>query len=201
MVNSKKMSKSSIAVIVLAIMLALSMILGVTGAWFTGTGNATGVDSSLTFGKLGTITVTSGTLTHTDAAGDAVEDRDVMPGDNLTLSDATVVYTAAAGEEASVYYVFVKGGKYYTDVAMTTEASAAVLLAKDVTLTVDSGAVKYNGVEVTTENAAEFDNNAQEGTISIATSSFEVRFIQSTNMDADDAFTALTEDWDTVKTA
>ena len=35
MVNSKKMSKSSIAVIVLSILLVLSLILGFTGAWFT----------------------------------------------------------------------------------------------------------------------------------------------------------------------
>ena len=35
MVKSKKMSKTSIAVIVLAILLSLSLVLGMTGAWFT----------------------------------------------------------------------------------------------------------------------------------------------------------------------
>ena len=51
MVNSKKMSKSSIAVIVLSILLVLSMILGLTGAWFTDKTGAT-KDDALQFGKI-----------------------------------------------------------------------------------------------------------------------------------------------------
>ena len=35
MVKSKKMSKGSLAVIILAVLLVLSMVLGLTGAWFT----------------------------------------------------------------------------------------------------------------------------------------------------------------------
>ena len=51
MVNSKKMSKSSIAVIVLSILLVLSMILGLTGAWFTDKGSDKTSDS-IKFGNI-----------------------------------------------------------------------------------------------------------------------------------------------------
>lgn len=201
MVNSKKMSKSSIAVIVLAIMLALSMILGVTGAWFTGS-NETGIQGdTLTFGELGSIQLGGGTLSHKDAKGVAVVGRSVMPGDEITLIDATITYTATEGQEQNVWYVLVKDGKYYNDVAMSTEATEAANLATGVTLTVDAGEVLYMGIPVTTENAAEFKNDAQTQTITITDSTFEFRMIQGTNLDKTSAFTALTENWATVKTA
>src|SRR5574344_1857850 len=52
MVNSKKMSKSSIAVICLAILLVLSMILGITGAWFTDTMTEPATTASMKFGNV-----------------------------------------------------------------------------------------------------------------------------------------------------
>jgi len=45
MVKSKKMSKTGIAVIVLAILLVLSMVMGMTGAWYSATSNADGAGS------------------------------------------------------------------------------------------------------------------------------------------------------------
>jgi flagellar basal body-associated protein FliL len=53
MVKSKKMSKSSIAIIVLALLLVLSMVMGLTGAWFTDkAGHDNGAGASLYFGTV-----------------------------------------------------------------------------------------------------------------------------------------------------
>ena len=50
MVKSKKMSKGSLAVIILAVLLVLSMVLGLTGAWFTSKVNDKTGNDEKTFG-------------------------------------------------------------------------------------------------------------------------------------------------------
>jgi len=52
MVKSKKMSKTSIAVIVLAILLVLSLCLGITGAWFTDQETAGSNSINMKFGTV-----------------------------------------------------------------------------------------------------------------------------------------------------
>jgi len=51
MEKTKRISKSSIAIIVLAVLLALSLVMGLTGAWFTDY-DAGHVEQTLTFGKV-----------------------------------------------------------------------------------------------------------------------------------------------------
>ena len=85
MVNSKKMSKSSIAVIVLSILLVLSLILGFTGAWFTdkkdsGTDN----NGTLTFGKIALSSVATN-------IADVKTWEKALPGDSKDLTGTVVV--------------------------------------------------------------------------------------------------------------
>ncbi|MGN1213100.1 MAG: hypothetical protein ACI4TZ_03560 [Christensenellales bacterium] len=104
MVNSKKMSKSSIAVIVLSILLVLSMILGLTGAWFTA--STDGIDGSAN-GNFGTVDIAQSEdaykATWSQTSTGTVEGK-LLPGSKLTLSGGTV--TAAAGTVKS--YVMIK---------------------------------------------------------------------------------------------
>lgn len=81
MVNSKKMSKSSIAVIVLSILLVLSLILGFTGAWFTDKKEDSSSEMSFGTVKLAELTGLDGiSVTNTvDTAN-----TNLMPGSTIT---------------------------------------------------------------------------------------------------------------------
>jgi hypothetical protein len=96
MVNSKKMNKSTVAVIVLALLLVLSLVLTATGAWFTDkeagetvNKNFGTVEMKVTandFGKVVRVSNDEGPV-----AGD------VMPGD--TISYSILVEKEAESEE------------------------------------------------------------------------------------------------------
>ena len=92
MVNSKKMSKSSIAVIVLSILLVLSLILGFTGAWFTDSKDKDLSDDSLKFGTVA-INLEEGSAAAWKNRGltKTVETAYIVPGSSmeatLTLSN------------------------------------------------------------------------------------------------------------------
>lgn len=106
MVNSKKSSKSLIALVVMALLLVASIVMAVTGAWFTDADEGKSVD--LTFGKI-TMSVTGGdtfgTVGHdTDNTDDAyLTGVEIMPGD--TIKAALTVAKAADSED--FYYVVV----------------------------------------------------------------------------------------------
>ena len=95
MVKSKKMSKTSIAVIVLAILLVLSLCLGLTGAWFTS--STEGIDGSAD-GTFGTVSISQSAdayeATWSNTSSGTVSGK-LLPGSTLTLDGGTV--TAAAG--------------------------------------------------------------------------------------------------------
>ncbi|MBR4124037.1 MAG: hypothetical protein IKR12_00525 [Clostridia bacterium] len=84
MVKNKKMSKTSIAVIVLALLLVFSLVMGMTGAWFTDkkTPNAA---TSLTFGevKLNVTATDFGKVTRVSNEAGVVA-ADIMPGDTIS---------------------------------------------------------------------------------------------------------------------
>ena len=79
MVNSKKNTKSIIALVVLSLLLIASICLAATGAWFTDKKDGTGTD--VTFGTVN-IQGSDGAVTVTKA--DAV----AMPGDKLNVTGA-----------------------------------------------------------------------------------------------------------------
>ena len=78
MVKNKKLSKSSIAIIVLALLLIASLVMGMTGAWFTDNQKGSG-SSNLTFGK---VKVTTGN----PAAEAAVSSALYVPGDTYAVA-------------------------------------------------------------------------------------------------------------------
>ena len=130
MVNSKKMSKSSVAVMVLAILLVLSMILGLTGAWYTANAAGKGEQS-------GSVSMRDQWLTLSLAADEGaieayradkttpVELDEVMPGDYLKADSTTFTVTATktveAGENVSAWvFLLDASGKYVEGQSITT---------------------------------------------------------------------------------
>lgn len=83
MVNNKKMSKSTIAVILLSLLLCLSLILTATGAWFTDKDNGAGKE--LVFGQveIAVNDATDGCGYSAAKRSAKVEGVDIMPGDTL----------------------------------------------------------------------------------------------------------------------
>lgn len=125
MVKSKKMSKSTIAVIVLSILLVLSLALGVTSAWFTSKENATDNDKSVTFG---TVKITSATATvNLDTK------KKYVPGDSFT---GTVNFVN--GSNVKIYYA------YDISASMTVDKETTSLGADYVTI---SGATAGSDVK------------------------------------------------------
>ena len=124
MVKSKKMSKTGIAVIVLAINMVLSMIMGMTGAWYTNKATDS-MDAkqyefkldeyfSLVVGAHGDSSLV---VTRTEANGSTTtiepeEEGDnegkymVLPGDDIVASATTSLSISASGAPREFYYVY-----------------------------------------------------------------------------------------------
>ena len=109
MVKSKKLSRGSLAVLLLALVLSLSMVVGITGAWFTDKFNANN-DHPL---ELGTVSIsaldgTGGTVhyasTMNDSAVNLLVDRDTFEINYGIQNDSTVdIYYAITGLGIKVY--------------------------------------------------------------------------------------------------
>lgn len=208
MVKSKKMSKSTVAIVLLSLLLVLSLILTATGAWFTAKDDATtGEGSNVSFGTLGAVTLTAGNAEWKDAAGTAVEDRTYyMPGDKVISASLKIEYSNS-GSEASVYYALTDGTNWYTldaannklvsaTVAGTIAKGASVEIAGTIsTVTVDDTAYKLDG---STESKS-IPNGAQGKTLDTLAvglvangTEYSVYVIQSTNVtDASEALTLI----------
>ena len=108
MVKSKKMSKTGIAVIVMAILLVLSMIMGLTGAWYTAESNAAGQQSTnivLRDRWLSlTLSAANGAVqTYRKDKTTSVDPDEVMPGDYIKINSTTLTVVAAIeGSDTSV---------------------------------------------------------------------------------------------------
>lgn len=169
MVKSKKLSKSSLAVIILSLLLILSMIVGMTAAWFVGSqsGTDSGTGTDVVFGKLGSATITVKGVEWTNAKGkrvatteDAVEgEHEVrtyyMPGDTLTGASVTVEYVKSeteskvyyivarekATEEPTFDYYVISGDKFVT----TTAAGVLDNTTEKATFTAKGGKINVTG--------------------------------------------------------
>ena len=174
MVKSKKMSKTSIAVIVLALLLVLSLVMGMTGAWFTAKqGSAS--DTQLDFGRV-VLNVTGGSfgqVTHAAANADAAYETDVeiMPGDTINYS---INVAKGANSEDFYYRIFVvvsgvESGDYTAD-----------------TTVYDTTAEGWNGAHNGTVEllGSKYGNTYQGQHITL---SYQVRAIQKANISAADA--------------
>lgn len=134
MVNSKKMNKSTVAVIVLALLLVLSLILTATGAWFTDKTESKDNSANISWG---TIAIK---YTDSDDANNGVwvdktgttKVTKVLPGDKLSFAGNIAFDTTT---DAKVY-MLVKISNISVE-----EALKQYLVVSDVTLKVDGAAL------------------------------------------------------------
>lgn len=194
MVKSKKMSKSTVAIVLLSLLLVLSLILTATGAWFTFTAknDANGTEGKYTF-RDGAMSATIGDMS-TDFGkvyrGDAevADHADIMPGDVIRGGSLSVSFTAK-GEGAYIVYRIADGSWKLLD---GTDATAENLVAyKD---TIKALELSVADLELTGDN---YDNTYQGTDIdvsSISLGAVEVRMIQVENIDETTAYAKLTAD-------
>ena len=166
MVKSKKMSKTSIAVIILALLLVLSMVLGLTGAWFTrsDSGTDTGNQTELRFGTVGPINISVGSTTWSDINGESPTQLDgetartlFMPGDKLETGDIVIRYDETyansewgaanpAASETKVYYLINDGSRDFVvnadgELELEDGAAAEIQAGEANKLTVSGSAI------------------------------------------------------------
>ena len=180
MVKNKKMSKTSVAVIVLALLLVFSLVMGMTGAWFTSkAGSAT--STSLDFGRV-VLNVTGGSFGQVSHAnnGDSayLEGVEVMPGDSINYS---LTVAKAANSEDFYYRIFV-----------TVTGVAGASYSADNTV-YDTTASGWNGSHAgsITLDGTVYGNTYQGANITLT---YEVRAIQKANISAEDAAHYLADD-------
>ena len=183
MVNSKKASKSTIAIILLSLLLVLSLILTATGAWFT---DSKGSKEPAT-AEFGTITLTTdGTAFGVFDHGSTTLTGKVMPGDDVVATITAkndgnsamyclvkLVITVEGNDKASVNKWFALDG---TDASATnvTELAAGASGELEKGFTLD-GTV--------------YGNDYEGKSISV---SYEIRAIQVKNVTKAQAYTYLT---------
>ena len=203
MVNSKKkMNKSTVAIVVLALLLVLSLVLTATGAWFTDSKNS--VDSTkFNFGTV-VAKVTPGEdgayAVYRANGTDKVTGK-VMPDDKIKIN---LGVEKDAGSEDFYFTVaiklvsFKKGDK---DLLIDDTTKAAAENVKDAlekgnnniyaTAAVNGVNTYASTFEVSLDGNA-FTNEFQGATIEV---SYEVRAIQVANLTVNDAKTMLTTGW------
>lgn len=177
MTNSKKNSKSIIALVVMALLLVASIVLAATGAWFTANGATT--EKPLEFGTVSIKGVTEDVVVKNTIDTELTK---LMPGSNLS-GKLTVEYTGNAA--AYIRYKVTVGGDGAGFVTLTladadtdgwvyAETAASTNLVADV-----AGSV-----------ATTVGNDAQGKAVTIK---FDVEAIQKANTaaTAKDAFALL----------
>jgi hypothetical protein len=208
MVKSKKMSKTSIAVIVLAIMLVLSLVLGLTGAWFTKTSSDSLADRSFTFGNIATATVS-----YASAGADtiAVDNTHILPGDTIKGGTVTVqlqsnvavyavlFFDAESGSDA--YYVISNGAMTTAALTSATNVSNFLIGTKtqvaetSITGTITVADIVIPQTTVVGDTVTGIGEVAMGGTFTIGTAeegTYYLRVIQADNISNADAYTFLT---------
>lgn len=203
MVKSKKMSKSTVAIVLLSLLLVLSLILTATGAWFTAKDSDKATGGTLTFGKIGSVEVTaSGNLSHKDINGNDASSRELMPGDKVEAGTITLTYTKTEDATEDVWYLIKFNGKYYTlnaagDALNETEATTAGEFTATTTISFTAAVAEVNGKKLdgTVSGSGSIDENdvatLTNRQIVIADAEYSLAIIQKTNLSADDAFTQL----------
>ena len=147
MVNSKKMSKSTVAIVLLSLLLVLSLILTATGAWFTD--SKTSQDKDLSFG---TLKLDAITLDGVAVANKIDTDNiNLMPGSTISgtvsvrnsgNSAAWLRYKVTFSGEGAEFLTLEEGAGEYKYVATALEggASTEIGIAASVAKTVGNGA-------------------------------------------------------------
>lgn len=192
MVKSKKMSKSTVAIVLLSLLLVLSLILTATGAWFTSTAPADSASSNFKYGTVSG-TITAGTnVKHYDAtyttgtgdAADSIERQEVLPGDWLVTS-VTIKNTS----DVDVYYAIKKGSDYYYINGKTLTAYGEATEAQKIAEDAEALSAYF---ELHIETSVVYDDAHVAGQeVSFGGESFTVIFIQADNITAAQALLQL----------
>jgi len=102
MVKEKKLTKSSIAIIVLALLLVASLIMGMTGAWFTASSQKTVTPISLQFGKVEyTLEANTTVANQGKQAGTATTAPYLLVAGSTITSEVTITNTS----DVDSYYI------------------------------------------------------------------------------------------------
>ena len=111
MVKSKRISKSTVIILALSILLVLSMILGLTGAWFTDSKTSESRDAiNLKFGSVNySISCTQATVKNGEATAEQYN------GDYMVVAGTTIEtgFTLTNNSTVGTYYMLKAGSKYY----------------------------------------------------------------------------------------
>ncbi len=179
MVNSKKMSKSTVAVILLSLLLALSLILTATGAWFTDSANGEG-NTTIKFGKVD-VNV-NGTATFTkEHKAELTVDGCSWTINGLTLENASTV---------DVYYSYkvtvAMDGLTEEEVAYFTIPAGAS--ADAVKLAAGTAAPALSDIKVEFNSNGAMNGSAKTGTLKITV---KIAAIQADHVTAENAKTEL----------
>ena len=132
MVNSKKMSKSTVAIVLLSLLLVLSLILTATGAWFTDSKTGNGDTSSAKFGTVA-IALNDATATGTWANCGVTKGKTntyVVPGSTYTLE-----WEVSNTGTEDVYYKVSSKDLKITVGSSTTALTADQMNAAGITVT------------------------------------------------------------------
>ena len=220
MVNSKKMRKSTVAIVLLSILLCLSMILTATGAWYTDSksGSNTGADASFTMGEFATIEVLgngekASIKAFTKPQGGAEEevtDGILFPGDTIKVTDgAKLSVKVTDGKDGDFYYVYTTdGGANWVGASdgvakLHQKGDAAELASVNMgtaTVTGTGAALAVKGADnvFTVNQKANKDVAGQTIVINVAGATLEVRIIQTANLTAAEAYAKLTANYENI---
>ena len=168
MVNSKKMSRTTVAMIALSILLVLSLILTATGAWFTdsasGDANVSIDMGKVDIGATGTATASLASVTTGVTLANKMVDGDTVTVTlTMTNSSDVKIYAAVTALSVKVYdcSAGVKGSNelaayegyftYYKDAQHPSEAlstiipdSTATALEKNATMPTKTYTLTFN---------------------------------------------------------
>lgn len=179
MVKSKKMSKSTVAIVLLSLLLVLSLILTATGAWFTASANKTtsGANGSWTLGDFITLSVNgednSEVYATTEILGaeQRLQASDKLhPGDKIHITDGAQITVSASDDQHSFWYIISEdGGTNWTTakawVKGTDTNKTIATITLNATLTDDSSLTETieGGYQIKTSTTT-----AQSGTVAIS---------------------------------
>lgn len=195
MVKSKKMSKSTVAIVLLSLLLVLSLILTATGAWFTykadnaggsATGGYTFRDNAMSV-AFGDLSSDFGKVYR--GAEEVTDHTDIMPGDVIKGGSLVATFTLPTGKTA--YAIYKEGAGEWKNASDKSDASTTNLttVANAETLTFEVSDLVLTG--------ANYDNSKQGTGIDVSQftiGALTIRMIQSENLTAEAAYQLLIAD-------
>ncbi len=202
MVNSKKMRKSTVAIVLLSILLCLSMILTATGAWYTSSSKQDGQGGKVDFvmsdwmtltvnaGATNTVKVTTSPkgVGSEDCATNEAGAYVVLPGDKVTFTQGAKATITANSKVAFYYIVSVDGGANWSEVTYS-DAGDAIVLATEGNRAVTGAVDKFDiaGDVYTVKTSLNYGDVTGTFSLNFQGQGIQVKTIQANNLTAEAA--------------